>query len=68
MKKIKFEDCKTFEEYIQLITEHYRRRDLHINNNDTNSEIRSKDMDFGKHVAYEDVLNKWEYFKLKERK
>ena len=51
---------KSFEEYLGDMVKFYKRQDLHINNNDTESEKRFKDINFGELKAYEDIAKKYE--------
>jgi len=51
---------KSFEEYIGDMINFYQRDELHINENDTESDKRFKDIKFGKLNAYEDILKKLE--------
>ena len=63
---LKVKQCTTFEDSIKLLIEYYKRKDLHINDGDTRSCIRMKDINFGKLIAYENILRKWECSKSKE--
>lgn len=42
-------------EQLKQMKEYYKRQDLHINDTDSISDIRLKDMDYGKLIAYEHV-------------
>ena len=46
------------ENYLRIKIDYLKTKDLHINDNDSHSDIRFKDMDYGKLLAYEDILER----------
>lgn len=54
-----------FEKFLQDNINTLKNRDLHINDNDTEHEKRTKDIYFGELTAYTNILNK--YIELKNK-